>query len=158
MNSFKKQFSSAVFYCWDIFRFLLTRRKTNAEILKLFGDSFSLHKVSFRGLAEKKCQKPSFHFSLPQHSGSGLPRSLSPWDEQKLAASVRMRNRRDFCGAAEHRESRQQGPRVWAMPCPAGTVPQSKAVTANSRSTHLHQSTRFSPPVQCQYWANLVCT
>lgn len=46
--------------------------------------SFSLRKVPFRGLTEKKCQKQSFHFSLPQHADCGSHRSLSPWDVQKL--------------------------------------------------------------------------
>lgn len=150
LNAFKKQFSSAVFYCWDIFRFLLARRKTNAETLKLFRDSFSLHKVSFRGLAEKKCQKQSFHFSLPKqtllcpgHSARGMSRSWQGGEQEGFL----------WCCWAQGEQPRswQQGPRVGALPSPAGTVPQRKkeAVTANSRTAHLHQSSRFSPPVQC---------
>lgn len=77
------------------FRFFL-RRKTNAETLKFFGDSFSLHKGSLRGLTEQKCQEQYFHFA--QQAGSGWHGSGSPWDVQQLAGS-QDKARSDFGGA-----------------------------------------------------------
>lgn len=138
----------------DIFRFLLTRRKANAEILKICGDKSPSTKCPLESWLRRNVRNNIFTFLCPttQTLQVGQPVGCAEVDsllqgegKQRVLIFVLVVS----CGAAVHGESStgEEGPGAGAVTAPAGTAPQRKkeAVTANSRSTHLHQSNIFFP-------------